>query len=382
MTAFSPILKLHIERGICITRTQSKVVKIFQRYVSQRWYISNKTNASIKIIRASFIGSREKILKTPAIVIKNSFPDKISALQIAWATIIFITLVDFLWLREWSFQLIIGPKLKTSISIAAIIFVNQWIKYRSRSDTNENSVWLTRLRDLSFTGQWMIALAAFCTATSILSSLSVAIAAPLIDDQLAWIDQAGGYDWLACYQWVQGHPFLLLVLHLAYISGLAQMIVVPVALGITGHKIELIKHIARLMLAILTCIAIAAFFPAASAFLHFHVTDPETLNTVSTFLPLREGTLRVIDLSISQGLVSMPSLHATFAILFAYALRQAALFSNVGTALNVLMLASTPTQGGHYLSDVIGGILLAALVIVLVEKMSAHQNNREQPRSI
>jgi membrane-associated phospholipid phosphatase len=79
---------------------------------------------------------------------------------------------------------------------------------------------------------------------------------------------------------------------------------------------------------------------------------------------LRDGALKVIDITAAQGLVSMPSFHTTLAVLFMYSLRQYRILFRAGIALNAVMILSTPTQGGHYLADVFAGLLLAAATIV------------------
>lgn len=285
---------------------------------------------------------------------------------IAWSLIGVIALVDIFGLSKAGFRVIFGGSSRMCILVIAIVAVACWTDYRAKSIRGDNTVWMARLLDLAFTGRWMVALLAFCSATAILSHLSVAVAAPLIDDRLVRIDQAVGFDWLAYYQWVRQHPALVFVLNLAYASGLVQMVAVPMILGMAGRRTELVRHMARLMISTLICLAIATQFPAASAYLHFHVTDPGTSETVSTFFPLREGLLRTIDMTHPQGLVSMPSMHTTTAILFAYALRRVRFIAGGAIALNSLMVISTPTHGGHYLCDTAAGIVLAVLVIALV----------------
>ncbi|WP_250495499.1 phosphatase PAP2 family protein [Caballeronia sp. GAWG1-1] len=296
---------------------------------------------------------------------KNPFRALTSYLA-AWLVIGAIVLADLLWLRASGLRIAFGASSHALAAFSALVLVICWTSYRTRTVHAGNEAWIARLRDLAFTGRWMIALAAFCTAASVSSHLSAAVGAPLIDDRLVKIDQAVGFDWLTCYRWVRHHPVLLFVLSLAYSSGLVQMITVPVILGLTGRRVELIKHVARLMVATFTCLAIATAFPAASAFLHFHIMEPGTSETVSTFFPLREGALRTIDLTNPQGLVSMPSMHTAMAILFAYSLRRIPGFALASFVLNTFMIVSTPTQGGHYLCDIAGGIILALMVILLI----------------
>jgi membrane-associated phospholipid phosphatase len=68
--------------------------------------------------------------------------------------------------------------------------------------------------------------------------------------------------------------------------------------------------------------------------------------------------------------VAFPSFHTAFAIICVYTVRHSlpALFG-VG-ALNVLMLLSIPTFGGHYLTDMIGGGVVAFASILSIERLN------------
>ena len=300
----------------------------------------------------------------------------------AWLLIGLITAADLVGMHLSGRRVVFPGGSHTVPAFFAIALVIVWIQIRVKTIRNGNGKWIAALLDLAFTGRWMITLAAFCIATNVLTHLSVVAGFSLIDEQLVKADKAVGFDWVVWYQWVKRHPIFFSVINLAYASGLAQMIAVPLILGMTGRRTEFVYHVARFMVATMICLGIATLFPAASAFLHFHIMDPGTSATVSTFFPLRDGALRVIDLADPQGLVSMPSMHTTMAILFAYALRRIAILRYVGAILNALMIMSTPTQGGHYLSDTIAGVLLALVAIASVRCLPCFglSINRERRR--
>lgn len=299
---------------------------------------------------------------------------KISPLLTAWIVIGLVASVDFAGLHLLNRSVVVGRMVHLAPGFLVIAAVIAWINFRTKFVGNAETKWTFRLLDLANTGRWMLALAAFCMAADILSRLSVAANYPLIDEQLSKIDEAIGFDWVGWYHWVRLHPALLFLLNLTYGSSLLQTVAVPVILGMSGRRLELSNHVTRFMLAILICLLVATFFPAASAFLHFHISEPGTSSTVSTFLPLRDGTLRVFDLADQQGLVSMPSMHTTMAILFAYAVRRVPVLGYAMIFVNAVMIASTPTQGGHYLSDVVAGLLLAAITIMLVRWMCGYDS--------
>ncbi|WP_407070729.1 phosphatase PAP2 family protein [Paraburkholderia rhynchosiae] len=94
---------------------------------------------------------------------------------------------------------------------------------------------------------------------------------------------------------------------------------------------------------------------------------------------------KVIDLANAQGVVSLPSFHTALAVLFTYSLRKVPWLRRVAVPLNVIMILSTPTQGGHYLADVIAGLLLFALTLftynAIVRRRSSLPNAIALPRS-
>jgi membrane-associated phospholipid phosphatase len=66
-----------------------------------------------------------------------------------------------------------------------------------------------------------------------------------------------------------------------------------------------------------------------------------------------------------EGLISFPSFHTANAILFIWALWPLRLLRPVILVVNVLLIASTPLAGAHYLVDLIGGAVVAVGAIWL-----------------
>jgi membrane-associated phospholipid phosphatase len=79
--------------------------------------------------------------------------------------------------------------------------------------------------------------------------------------------------------------------------------------------------------------------------------------------PVRDGSLRHLELLGLAGLVTFPSFHAGSAILYAWALWPVRWFRPVAILCNAAMLAATPIDGGHYFIDVIAGVAVAVLAI-------------------
>jgi len=77
----------------------------------------------------------------------------------------------------------------------------------------------------------------------------------------------------------------------------------------------------------------------------------------------------------AQGLVSLPSFHTALGVLFCLTLRH----SRLGwpcLLLNLLMIASTPVMGGHYLVDLLAGALLPLGLFALGRVRLAYPRHR------
>ena len=285
--------------------------------------------------------------------------------RLAWIVVFIIATIDICGTLATAHSIRFNNGVHNAPWFGILIGVIVWINARTPHAAAHRR-WDRHFRELGNTTRWMLLFAAFLTVTDVLTYLSVTVNAPLIDDQLIRFDRFLRFDWMRTYQWVHEHRPLWYVLEAAYESGLVQTIGIPVVIGMTGRRRDLTEFIACIMLASVACLAIATLFPAASAFLHFGIDHPNTSSTVSQFLPLRSGALRIFDLDHPQGLVSMPSFHTIVGVLFAYSLRHLRYLFPFSVVLNLVMIVSTPTQGGHYLADLLGGLVVAAATIIVV----------------
>ncbi|KAA1013797.1 phosphatase PAP2 family protein [Paraburkholderia panacisoli] len=227
---------------------------------------------------------------------------------------------------------------------------------------------ILRFREAAYTLSWLVLLLCFIASDDLLQYLTVTVNAPLVDESLIRFDNALGFHWLLFYRWVHAHPTLQAALQLAYLSFFVQVLAVPIILGLTGRRSELSEFVLLFMLTGSLLLLISTPIPASSAFLHFGISDPGTASGYSDFNLLRNGKLRVFEMVPSQGLISLPSFHTIVAVLSAYALRHIRKLFPLAVLLNLTMIASTPTQGGHYLADVFAGILLSALTIFIFRR--------------
>jgi membrane-associated phospholipid phosphatase len=204
----------------------------------------------------------------------------------------------------------------------------------------------------------------FTMAGSVVSYLLVSTDAKLVDESLARWDYALGFDWPQVFVWIKQRPVLDSVLAVAYASPLLQIIVVIVYLSMTDRHKALASFSGLLAVTFLVTEFVSAFFPAAGPFKYYANLVHADTSMLSHFEPLRSGALRAIDFSTTQGLVSIPSIHTIVAILLMLAMRETRV-RLLFFLINVLVIVSTPTCGGHYLVDLIAGALTVAAIMVL-----------------
>ena len=211
--------------------------------------------------------------------------------------------------------------------------------------------------------QAAVLLILFTAVASTLSYLVVSTNAPLVDASLAALDRALGFNWLALETWLRHHQTTKAVLHLAYFSGLGQIVFVVIFLGFTARHDALNEFLHLFIVASLVSIALSGVVPAAGAWNYYDLTAGYDLPSLTHFEMLRNGQLREINLDRMQGLISIPSMHAATAVLLINAMRQARLLLPVFIVLNGAMIVATPVEGSHYLVDVLAGVALAAGLI-------------------
>jgi hypothetical protein len=211
----------------------------------------------------------------------------------------------------------------------------------------------------------------FQAGAATLSYLVVSTNAALVDAPLDAWDRTLGFDWLALQAWLQAHTVTQALLRVAYASGLLQLVFVVVYLGLTGRRERLEEFMLLFIAATLLTIVVSGVFPAAGAWKFYAVAGSFDLSSLSHFEPLRNGGLRDIALDRMQGLISIPSLHSAMAVLLVYAVRGTRFVAPVFVGIDLAMLASTPIDGGHYLVDVLAGVVLALALVAFGRRRAA-----------
>ena len=199
---------------------------------------------------------------------------------------------------------------------------------------------------------------------------------PLLDEQFVAADHWLLFDWHAWVVWLDQWPVAIRLLTLCYSSCEVQMVILLPLLFFVRHT----DHIQRFLIAFLysgvVVIILSTLFPAAGGYDYYHITPQQLAHVdvvngaqhLKDFMGMRNHTITQMPFEM-KGLVTFPSFHAALALLLVYAslpLRGVVVVSYV---INMLMLVSTPANGGHYLVDVLSGLAIAWHSIAVAKRI-------------
>jgi|SRR5580692_6854133 membrane-associated phospholipid phosphatase len=222
-------------------------------------------------------------------------------------------------------------------------------------------------------------LIAFSAAAAMFSYLITTLNLPLIDKTLIRTDALLGFHWSQYVSYGFAHRWINLPAAVLYQSTLFQIALAVVVLPALGHTDRSSELVSIVMVSALFCVVIAGILPSAGALAFYHpgaaffghthtVVD---LAYKQTFFDLRDGALKRLSLRDVHGLVAFPSYHVALCGVMVVAFRGMRRFFWPILLLNTLVMLSTPLEGGHHLSDGLGGAALAFLSAAIVIPLRA-----------
>jgi membrane-associated phospholipid phosphatase len=227
----------------------------------------------------------------------------------------------------------------------------------------------------------LVALAQLVMAVPVILTLTyvaVSINLPLQDARLLAWDRALGFDFRSFLDFTNHHRELIPLLAQSYSSINLQLLVIVLLLPLTGCYRRVAETVCAVTLAILATTLIAALIPAIGVYgaLGLQASDfpqlvPQAYYDTLRDVPLvREGRLHKLSLTQLSGVLTFPSFHAASAILFMWACWPLRWVRLVVIPWNIVMMVATPPGGGHYLVDVLAGVLVAIASIGVTSKIS------------
>jgi hypothetical protein len=226
-------------------------------------------------------------------------------------------------------------------------------------------------------GSCLLLWSVFAVSSAILTYFAALRAGPLYDSGFAAADAALGFDWAAWSNFIGNLGVFRLVFTLAYGSFMPQLILTAVYFAYRSMDDRNYELLANSVIGFLITVAVFSFLPALGP-----CRVPEAYDQyLPVLLGLRSGEFASVDFSSIKGIVCFPSYHAVIAVLCSYAHRQSRLFLPVA-GLNSVMLLSIPSEGGHYLIDVVAGVIVAMLSIGAIRGLQTQRGRLARSRPI
>ncbi len=289
--------------------------------------------------------------------------DTRKAMNRVWGLAAALALVDALGLCLTGLRLDPVALLKT-LAIGAVPLALSWFYTSKRPEPMLAAL----LESAAF-------LVLFTLALAISSYIGTSLGLPLQDGLFDRLDKAMGFDFLDHLAFVAARPDFAALLDYAYMSSMMQVVVVVLALAFVGEIARLRAYMALFALTATATIFIATLCPTIGTYAFYDVADamlpafrdPRAgWDQVKHILALRDGSMREIPLNDIRGLVSFPSFHTALAVVTTWAVLRVRYLNVAVAALNFPLLLATPTNGSHYLCDIIvgAGVAFAALRLV------------------
>jgi PAP2 superfamily len=220
-----------------------------------------------------------------------------------------------------------------------------------------------RNRRLGDAGNYAALWVAFSAAGAVSTYLAATFALPLRDAEFIAIDASMGFHWLAWYRFIEAHRPIQLPLFIAYFTFLPQIIGSILYFAHTEQTSRNAEMVWIAMPALIVTTIVSAMLPAIGPYVHYFGHPTADIVALTS---LRAGGAQTFAIDRMQGIITFPSFHTILAIVFIYVHRPPSRSFVPVAILNVLMLLGIPSEGHHYLIDMISGAVVAAICIAVV----------------
>jgi membrane-associated phospholipid phosphatase len=305
-----------------------------------------------------------------------------ASMKLAWVVVGIFAVADLVWFpfSNLSFAPNTAQELmKACVTLAAIALVPPFVRFRLAGDHSGAANFIRKcargLTLLTLAGSLILPLVFMGV---LFEYLATSAGMPLLDPSLDAIDRAMGFDWYSLFAVAKAHPAVSAVFVFAYWSTGPVLLGALFVLCFRGDVYRLSEFLAVLALCSLCTGVLMVLVPAAGAFTQHTPVGGDFSHWpfFRTFQALRSDANPIVDFSKSEGLVTFPSFHTVLAVITAYALRDLRILFWIILALNSLVIVSTLPEGGHYLVDVVAGILVAGISIFIVAVVEARSRGQ------
>lgn len=272
--------------------------------------------------------------------------------KIQWALVFFIFFIDVVWISFSSFKLYYDFR---DLWLYVLILLSLYIPYLFYKKYRPNLKIMAAL----LSSCWLLS---YSGAALVLSYLADTTNAPLVTAHLASLDHYLGVYSPSVVIWGKENEWINSILVFSYACFLLQKPFVLLYFSFVG-KIEYQQNfMMQYMIAGLLTIILGAVFPAEGTYAWYHFQP--SVSQSGDLKSLYDVRNHIIDLRNLTGIIEFPSFHTVMGALTIYIFRneQKVIFIPI-LILNILLFISCVSHGGHFLMDVLGGILVAAVAI-------------------
>lgn len=208
----------------------------------------------------------------------------------------------------------------------------------------------------------VIAALTVCVGVQAFATLNM----PFIDPVLAAADRVLGFDQTAFLRWLGRYEAVASLIGATYwFSGAtAAAAVLFAAFHDRGRDYR--NLVVTGVIVLYGAILFSAVLPAVGAFPHYGIDKSEFAFLtqkagdyhLAALEQLRSGQTRMLGLDKGEPIVTFPSFHTALALISVWGFRRVRWLAAPSGIFSALVIASTLTEGGHYLVDLIGGAAL------------------------
>ncbi|THK34678.1 phosphatase PAP2 family protein [Ensifer sp. MPMI2T] len=307
------------------------------------------------------------------------------------AVTVLFAVVDIVWLPHSTVSL--DPQnlvqlIKIAGGLLAAYLIGRFVAYRVRDDLSRQA---GGLRWIAGSLGTLVSVSALFLPLGFVSAVFMYLAsatdAPLIDASVVEMDAALGFHWPTFLEMANGLPVFAFALVAAYHSLTPQVIALFIGYSAAQRTDKLLEFVALLAVSSVFTAGLMAMFPTAGAYAYFQ-PSPEAFDAFtaeagmwhySELLRLRSGEAFNLFVAEAEGLVTFPSYHTVVGIMVVYSLRSVRLIAVPAAVLNSTMIVGTLPEGGHHLTDVIAGAVVAVTSILAIRAIVARRQDRYEP---
>ena len=290
--------------------------------------------------------------------------------RLSISIIAFVGLLDVFWMSFAGFGFEWGELAKTLICVGILLSISCFYTV------------FRPVEDFAVVTLWTAILVSFSVVAAINSYLFASLGFSLTDSYFAAFDRAIGFDWLATLSFVNQYPLIGKLSTFFYLSSLPLVAMTLIYLSFTGRGKQLELFITSLIISCIITLFVSGPLAALGPYVYYNppielyrdfapAVMPQGADSpyISHLMALRDGSMRLLSLGHTEGLIVFPSFHTVMSVLMILALRGCGPMFWLGGVFNILVLMTVPIDGGHYLADMVAGLLVAIVVWVGLFKM-------------